>query len=156
MTSNRNWEAHSSQCTASDSKRFLPCHSFTATLLSHYPGVEVHKFMSVGTELNCDSEYVNRQYKSNFIEMLWKTFVVLTALESKIQAKLPPFSIVHHRNTMIDRRTVSGLKFLTALLFETVSSLHFHHLPFLNCTSPNTVHPIFVTAIEVQVNHVML
>jgi hypothetical protein len=155
MTSNRNWEAHSSQCTASDSKRFLPCHSFTATLLSRYASIKVYKFMSVETEFYCDSEYENRQYEFIFI-VFCKKNIVLTALESQIHAKLLQLSIVQHKNNMIDRRTVSGPTYLTALFFETESSLHSHHLPFLSCTSPNTVHPIFVTAIVVQVNHVLL
>ena len=46
---------------------------------------------------------------------------------------------------MRDRKTVFGLTFLTILVYETKSTLHCHHIPFLAYTSSNTVNPSLVS-----------
>jgi hypothetical protein len=60
-------------------------------------------------------------------------------------AKVPPFSIGQDKITMRHGRTVSGLTFLTKLLFEEKSIKHCYHLKFFAKSSSNTVHSSFVT-----------
>ena len=53
-----------------------------------------------------------------------------------------------HRITTRHGRTKFDPPLLTRLIFETKSTLHRHHLQFINYTSSNTVYPNFVTLLK--------